>query len=250
MEILTLVLSIIGVSVALNLVMFTIAYLLQTDKITDISYAATFVLLASYFLFQNSVSSYKLILFGILVLWAFRLGFYLFVRIHEMGRDERFDHIRTNIKSFFLFWVMQGLTCAIVALPIILSFQKELININLFYIGAVVAIFGLIMETIADYQKFNFKKAYPKQFMHKGFWSKLRHPNYTGEILFWWGVFIISLGFDITLLAVISPLWIMLILIKFSGIPILEKQWASKYGHLLEFKNYLKSSDRLIPFIY
>lgn len=193
------------------------------------------------------------IMFVLVSVWAFRLGGYLFIRIMEMGRDNRFDEFRERLLSFIQFWIVQAISIFIISLSFLFFYANNNGDpSSLFWIGIAIAIFGLVMETIADNQKFSFKKKSPKEFMQTGLWKKIRHPNYTGEILFWIGIFLASVsylsGWQWT--AILSPLWIITLLLKFSGIPPLEKMWNKKYGESQSFKDYKNNSWRLIPGIY
>jgi steroid 5-alpha reductase family enzyme len=245
----------LGISIGFNLAMFLVAYKLQTDKITDISYSATFITsVLGMFLLRSSNDVVDFSILILILFWATRLGTYLLVRIHTMGQDNRFDNIRNSFKSFLSFWIVQGFSVTIICIPIILSFNiadKELSTIG--WLGIGIAIIGFLIETIADMQKYSFKKENPDTFIQSGLWTYIRHPNYLGEILFWIGVFLISIsGFEnsIVFFGAISPLWIIFLLLKFSGIPPLEKKWAEKYKDNNQFQVYYKRSYRLIPGIY
>jgi steroid 5-alpha reductase family enzyme len=119
-------------------------------------------------------------------------------------------------------------------------------------IGVVIWLLGWIIESIADFQKFKFKQKNPDSFFNGGLYSKVRHPNYLGEILVWIGIFIFTIpsldGW--AWLSIISPIWIVVLLVKISGIPLLEDKAWKKYGDNPEFKKYLKNSWRLIPGLY
>lgn len=89
--------------------------------------------------------------------------------------------------------------------------------------------------------------------MQTGLWKKIRHPNYLGEILFW--TFLsLSVTANLPIMywtwTLIGPLWLIFLLIFFSGIPPLEKKWNEKYSGSVEFKEYINQSWRLIPGIY
>ena len=238
-------------SVGFNLLLYVVAYLLQTDKITDISYSLTFAIITvvGYFYFASDAID-GLIAFLVLI-WALRLGSYLFIRILKIGHDERFDQIRVNPLSFFAFWLMQGLTCALVSFPTIAIFKLEASQVNIvFVLMVILSLSGLLLETIADAQKFKFKNSFPKKFMHSGVWKKIRHPNYTGELMFWWGLFFAGLSLGIHWGTIVGPLWMSLIILRFSGVPILVKKWELTYGNLEEFQEYKKNSWILIPYVY
>jgi len=249
----TILLTALSVSVGFNLVLFLIAYFLQTDKLTDFSYSLCFLIINGVCFYLSEHSLIEIVMFSLISVWAFRLGGYLFVRIMAMGRDARFDKFREKLISFASFWVVQAISIFIISLPFIIFYSvNDSIPTPIFWIGCIIAIAGLILESIADYQKFQFKKKNPDTFIQSGLWKKIRHPNYTGEILFWIGVFISAASYlsGWQWAAVISPLWIILLLLKFSGIPPLEEKWAEKYDENPSFLEYKKESYKLIPGVY
>ncbi|NNE25850.1 MAG: DUF1295 domain-containing protein [Saprospiraceae bacterium] len=250
---LTTLLLLFGVSLGINLFMYLIAYTFQTDKLTDISYSITFIVLATWSFLLSDKSLAAILVLILIYLWAVRLGTYLMVRIKHMGQDERFNDIRTNKLSFLGFWFVQGISVFIISLSFLLHMiEGYSIDKRLLIVGTTISILGWGIEALADYQKFKFKKSHPDQFMSTGLWSRIRHPNYLGEILFWIGIPILQWGndFSINMIALIGPLWICFLLLKFSGIPILEKSWEKKYGEHPSFTEYKTKSYRLIPGIY
>ena len=234
-----------------NWLLYALAYFLQTDKITDISYALTVIAISIYAFIGSAKTEIDMVLLLLVALWALRLGAYLLYRVVRIGHDDRFNEIRKNPLSFFAFWTLQGITCATVSLSYLGSMDNDEKEVTSFFIlGIGMAILGLLLESIADYQKFVFKLKTPKAFMNTGFWKTLRHPNYTGELLFWWGIFLACISYQNTWIALLGPLWITLLLTKVSGIPILEREWAKKYGQHKSFQHYKENSWRLIPYIY
>lgn len=241
----------LGFSVVLNLLLYGLAYILQTDKITDISYASTFLIIAATGYALSEQSLMDTVVFILISLWAIRLGTYLLYRIMQIGHDERFDRIRSNPKAFLDFWIMQGLTCALVSFSALLIFNSgDITPAPLFWIGVGLAATGLIVETIADQQKFRFKQAHPKQFMQSGIWSYIQHPNYTGELLFWWGLFIASIPYANVWLSILAPLWISMILLRFSGVPILQRKWREQYGGDPAFVAWQERAWKVVPGIW
>ena len=239
------------IAVILNSIFYFIAYKWQTDKFTDMTYSLTFIAISIYGFFNSNQGLVQLINMLLICSWTIRLGSYLMKRIHSMGRDNRFDDIRPYPLKFLGFWIMQTITCFIVSIPAIFI-NKDLtteIGFSL-YIGITIAVIGLTVESVADYQKYQFKKTKPNQFMNQGLWSRLRHPNYTGEIMFWTGIAIASISISSAWISLISPLWISFILIKFSGIPILDQKWEANYGDSPSFQTYKERSWKLFPLIY
>ncbi len=241
----------IFISLGLNACFFLIAYFLQSDKLTDITYSATFAAIAvTGYLLSERLPAH-LITLTLILIWAIRLGTFLMTRVHKLGRDDRFNNIRPYPIKFLAFWTMQALTCIIVSLGALIIFNDHAKPMDtIFLLGGLISILGLSLESIADYQKYSFKNKYPHRFMNQGVWKKIRHPNYSGEILFWIGLSIGAIGSPHWLLAITSPLWISFIIIKFSGISILIKNWEKKYGQDTEYQAYKKQSYKLIPYLF
>ena len=237
-------------SMGFNLTLYAMAYVLQTDKLTDISYSLTFIAISTFGLVNSEMASLHWLMWALIVLWGVRLGGYLLYRIMKIGRDKRFDEIRENPISFLGFWIMQGLTCGIVSLPVLAVFESALPLGIWATVFIVLALTGWIMETVADTQKFRFKLEFPNDFISTGMWKKLRHPNYTGELLFWWSIFFIALAVGAPVWTILGPIWISYIIIFFSGIPPLEKKWREKYWSNANFQKYWENSWRLLPWIY
>jgi steroid 5-alpha reductase family enzyme len=215
------------------------------------TYSLTFLTILFYGFNHSEQNICDVAVATLITIWAIRLGGYLLKRIHTIQKDDRFDDIRTNPISFMGFWVIQAVTCFTLSIPAILIFSDSYNTVSpLIYMGWSVALIGLFIETIADFQKFYFKRKHPDQFMNSGIWKHIMHPNYSGEILFWIGIAIAALPSQYGWLGLISPLWISFILIKFSGIPILHKKWESKYGDDPKYQKYAKESWKLFPFIY
>ncbi len=250
-----LVISLLAV-VGFNLLMFPIAFKLQTDKLTDITYSASFVFLAIFGMWRGqALDAQAKMLTGILViLWGLRLGVYLFWRVNKLGRDARFDEIRTNGSRFFRFFLIQGVSAWIISVPFLLLFYNDHVLSPIpfvIWIGWIIALIGLIIETIADNQKSTFK-AIPGNadtLLTSGLYKHVRYPNYLGEILFWIGIFTSSAfvfqGLD--WLAILSPIVIILLLTKLSGIPILEKSRAKKYAGQQWYIDYVSKTNLLFP---
>jgi len=248
-------LDVLLISLVFNLCLFLVAYFFQTDKLTDLSYSLSFIAVGTYAVFRfNADSLFHKLLLALVILWALRLGSYLFIRVHKMSRDKRFDGIREKFISFLGFWIMQGVSVAIIINA--LSFASWYGDLNpgyLSYALVILSLLALILEAVADHQKFTFKIKQPSRFMQTGLWKKIRHPNYLGEILFW--TFLsLSVTANLPIMywtwTLIGPLWLIFLLIFFSGIPPLEKKWNEKYSGSVEFKEYINQSWRLIPGIY
>lgn len=241
------------VALVINFVMFLIAFRFKTDKLTDVSYGLTFVAIVLYGLVTNSQTDYSLALFGMITIWAFRLGGFLLFRIRKMGRDRRFDGMRENFVAFGRFWLLQAITVWVILIPSSFAFASERPFVSdLILLGIVVWAAGLVIESQADMQKYRFNQN-PKnkgKWIEEGIWRYSRHPNYFGEILVWVGLYLYVFpgltGFQ-PLVGLISPLFITALLLFVSGVPILEKSADKKWGKLKDYQAYKRTTHLVIP---
>lgn len=246
-------LLLLGVALGINLAMFLVAYKLQTDKLTDISYAVTFIVLALTALFLGEPDAAKVIGAVMVCTWAVRLGSFLLYRVSKVGKDSRFDEIRGNFKKFLWFWVSQGFSVWVILIPILLlAGSKHTAFSALSILGLLIWAGGLALEAVADLQKFWFTSD-PKnkgKWIDEGVWSTSRHPNYFGEISVWVGVYLFAVSSLETwqvVVAIASPLFITSLLLFVSGIPKLEKSADERWGGKAAYREYKRRTSLLVP---
>ncbi len=241
------------ISLGLNIAMFLVAFKLQSDKLTDISYALTFISIAILGAFWSHWSVLSILLLIIVGIWGIRLGGFLLYRVSIVGKDTRFDEMRGSFWKFGRFWLLQAVTVWVLMLPVILVADMHGTDITvLAWIGVSAALIGMVIEATADYQKFRFtqNKKNKGVWIHEGVWRYSRHPNYFGEILVWIGIFVVSatvLPIGWLLLAFVSPLAITILLLFVSGIPILEASADKRWGKSAAYRKYKNSTSILIP---
>ena len=244
----------VGLAFLIQWLVFIPAYLFQTEKFFDLTGSMTYIsVIALAVCFSPSVDGRSILLAALVSIWAVRLGSFLFSRIKKTGKDDRFDEIKPSFIRFLNVWTIQGLwvtfTMAAALVAITTSTHKEL---DIFaVIGFLVWVFGFAFEVVADTQKSRFS-ANPDnkgKFIQTGLWSRSRHPNYFGEIVLWAGVAIIALpvlqGWQ--WVAMISPVFVTLLLTRVSGVPLLEKKADTKWGGQEEYESYKKRTPVLIP---
>jgi steroid 5-alpha reductase family enzyme len=244
----------VGLAFLIQWLVFIPAYIYQTEKFFDLTGSLTYLSVITFALLSSArVDGRALLVYVLVVIWAARLGTFLFRRIKKAGKDDRFDDIKPSFVRFLNVWSLQGLwvtfTLAAALVVITTTSRKE---IDLFAIlGGLVWVFGFAMEAIADYQKsrFNADPANQGKFINTGLWSRSRHPNYFGEIVLWVGVAIISLpvlqGWQWA--ALISPVFVTLLLTRISGVPLLEKKADEMWGGQEDYEAYKKNTPVLIP---
>jgi steroid 5-alpha reductase family enzyme len=242
----------LGMSLLVQAIFFAFAASLRTDKVTDLSYGLTFVVIAvALFLRSDATGLAPLLLVGMVVAWGVRLGSYLVYRIWSIGRDERFDGIREDFVRFLTFWLFQGVAVWLIILPVTLWFSRPGPWTAWMGVGATIWLAGLVIESVADQQKFAFKQTPEgrERWTDAGLWRYSRHPNYFGELLCWWGVFVFAaprLG-AWAFLALVGPLTVTGILLFATGIPTLEASARRKWGENPEYQAYRARTRTLVP---
>ena len=190
---------------------------------------------------------------GMVSIWAIRLAGFLFVRVKRVGKDIRFDSVKTKPSTFLVWWTLQALwvlTTMAAALAIVTGGER--ISMSwLGWIGFGVWLFGFAVEVVADAQKSSFKNDPVNQghFIRTGLWAWSRHPNYFGEIVLWTGVAIMAIpvltGWQYATL--ISPVFVSFLLMKMSGVPLLERKADERWGGQEEYEAYKAATPVLIP---
>jgi steroid 5-alpha reductase family enzyme len=233
---------------------FVPAYLLQTERFYDLIGSITYISVIVLAISQiEPMDTRALVLASLVVLWAIRLGSFLFLRICQDGNDSRFDQIKGDPLRFLSAWTLQGLWilvtagCALAAITSSVVAPFEWLGL----LGSLIWLLGFLIESIADYQKRVFRKAQKGKhgFIQSGLWAYSRHPNYFGEILLWAGIALIALpglvGWQ--LVTLISPLFVILLLTKVSGIPLLEAKADERWQDNQDYQAYKKRTPILIP---
>ncbi|MCP4425111.1 MAG: DUF1295 domain-containing protein [Chloroflexi bacterium] len=244
----------VGLAFLIQWLAFIPAYLRQTEKFFDLTGSFAYIsVTAVAVLLSPKIDGRSLLLLALIVIWAGRLGIFLYRRVHKVGKDGRFDAIKPSFPRFLMTWTLQGLWVTFTsaaALAAITSGERRELGVFAL-IGCLIWLFGFAFEVVADNQKNRFREdpANKGQFIQSGLWAKSRHPNYFGEIVLWIGVAIIAIpvlqGWQWA--ALISPLFVTLLLTRVSGIPMLEKRADEKWGGQAEYEAYKKRTPVLIP---
>ncbi len=226
----------------------------RTEKYFDLTGSLTYITITvALALLTPGLDARALIVAALVVVWAGRLGSFLFRRIHRAGRDDRFDELKKTPLRFLNVWTIQGLwvtlTAAAAWITITSATRRDLDAFAV--IGGVLWLAGFGIEVVADQQKSRFRAdpANRDRFINTGLWSRSRHPNYFGEILLWVGIAVISIpvlsGWQWIALA--SPVFVTLLLTKVSGVPLLEAKAEKKWGGQPDYEAYKRSTPVLVP---
>lgn len=234
-------------------ILFLLALYKKDNSIADTGWGIGFIGITLYTFFIYSSYTQRQILATILILtWGMRLATHIYMRNKGKGEDPRYQQWRHYwgnrfiIMSYLQVFMAQGLGMLMIATPVIVINSSRESNLGFFdLLGFVIWFIGFFFETVADYQLYAFLQDPENRgrIMKKGLWQNSRHPNYFGEILIWWGMFVIACNVSYGWVTIISPLTISYLLLFVSGIPLAEKQLAG----LKEFAEYEKKTSIFIP---
>lgn len=230
---------------------FVVSHIIKRGDVADIAWGMGFIVL-SWALYIKRPSVQLSLAVILVTIWGIRLTVHIFTRNRKKSEDFRYRNWRESwgkwypLRSFFQIFMLQGLLLVVVAAPLIAlgSDGKDDVGfINM--LGLVLWATGLFIEAVGDFELSQFtKKPQNKgKIMQSGLWQYSRHPNYFGEVLLWWGVWLVAFGTSYSYIAIIGPLAIALLILKVSGVPMLEK----KYKGNKQYEQYKKRTSMFIP---
>ena len=231
---------------------FVISLIQKRNDVADIGWGTGFIVVSGYLFVTQPHTPVSLLVYALVTLWGLRLSIHIGLRSWGKPEDFRYQKMRKDwgksflITSYFRVYVLQGLFMWLICLPILIAGIAPPQYINAFTIvGAVMWCIGFAFEAIGDYQLTVFikQKKNKTDIMQTGLWRYTRHPNYFGEVLIWWGIFIMTVPLQNGFWGIISPLIITFLLLKVSGIPLLE----AKYKDNPLFQDYKQRTSAFFP---
>lgn len=232
---------------------FVVSLIKKRNDLADIAWGLGFILISwmSFFISENS-GTRGLLVGSLVSIWGLRLAWHIHSR--NKGKSEDFRYLAWRkewgrlfyLRSYLQVYLLQGFFLFLIAIPIMETNKNlDLSFASLDFIGVLVWIIGFYFEARADAELAYFLKdpANKGKIIQSGLWKYSRHPNYFGEVILWWGIFIVSLGNSPFLHTLISPLTITILILFVSGIPILEK----KYIGNPDFEEYKKRTSVFFP---
>lgn len=234
---------------------FVIAVVRKDNSLADIAWGGGFVLLALFSFFRASgpAEARQVLATGLVAAWGVRLAIHISIRNRGRGEDYRYAKWRQEwgkhflARSFLQVFMLQG------ALMLLVAYSPIFINLNpargltwLDGLGLLVWLTGFFFEGLGDYQLLRFSRdpANRGKVMDKGLWRYTRHPNYFGEASMWWGIFLMAISLPFGWTAVISPAVITFLLIRVSGIPMLEQKLVNSQPG---YRDYMARTSVFFP---
>lgn len=236
------------------LVWYLLAQFLRNNSIVDIAWGPGFILTWGILLVTFPSYAKSQWLFLMILAWGLRLGLHIFIRNYRKPEDFRYANWRKEwgrkapVRAFFRVFMLQGsvmLAMSLLFLSVYLADRQHISLVNL--AGFFLFITGFLFESFADYQLMTFqnKRKNTNEILSSGLWRYSRHPNYFGEALVWWGLWLFSLNQLFQLAFILIPLGMTLLLRYGSGVPMLEKKYSKKEG----FREYAENTPVFIPLI-
>jgi steroid 5-alpha reductase family enzyme len=235
-------------------VVFVPSFRRQTERYFDLTGSLTYIGAAIAAVILSPVRDERsLVLLALVIIWAARLGTFLFRRIRKSGKDDRFDELKPSFVRFLAVWTVQGLWVSLTlaaALAAITTEARE--PLGLFaLVGLAIWVVGFGIEALADWQKSRFRAdpANEGRYIDSGLWAWSRHPNYFGEIVLWVGVAVIALPVlaGLQWLTLVSPVFVALLITRISGVPMLERKADERWGGQPDYESYKARTPVLIP---
>jgi steroid 5-alpha reductase family enzyme len=232
---------------------FVASRILGRNDIADVAWGPGFALAAAVSLVAGGIRPLRGVLVSALVLvWALRLALHIHARDRGKGEDKRYAKWREEwgrwfvFRSFLQVFMLQGLLLLLVATPVI--FVNAAPHVPLSWpdaSGLIVWLAGFAFEAVGDLQLLRFVRDPTNRgkLMTEGLWRYTRHPNYFGEVTLWWGIWLIVLPVPGGWATAIGPLAITLLILKVSGIPMLERHYEGRP----DWDAYKRRTSAFIP---
>lgn len=261
------------ITIAYQLFFFSIAFSLKFDKLTDFAGGTNFVVLAIITLaFSGHHNARQIVDSLFIMIWGARLSGFLLFRIIKTGKDDRFDDKRDKFFPFLGFWVFQMLWVWTVSLPVtilnspnVTKYRQPDFGTGRDIAGVILFTIGFLMESVSDIQKYQFrsKPENKGKVCDVGLFVWTRHPNYFGEIIIQFSIFMIAVSpaaygyvhggaYSALYASILGAFFLTILLMFVSGLPLQERPGAKKRyesgNHWESFAQYTKRTSILIPF--
>lgn len=231
---------------------FAVAVYKKRNDVADIAWGPGYILICCYLFITQKQVPVSLLLYTLVTIWGVRLCLHIYNRNKNKKEDFRYLQWRQQwgksfyLRSYLQVFLLQGIILLLIISPVMFAAINAPGQWTIFTgIGLCCWVVGFYFQAVADYQLSVFvkKRKGKNEIMETGLWKFSRHPNYFGELMMWWGIFIIIIPIPNSLWFIISPLTITGLLLFVSGIPLLEKKQDGNPA----FEAYKKRTSALIP---
>jgi len=232
---------------------FLVSLIRKRNDVADVAWGVGFVLLAWTSFFISGGSGTRGLLAGILVsIWGLRLAWHIHARHRGKPEDFRYMAWRREwgkwfyVRSYAQVYLLQGALLFLVALPVLMINRSPGGRFGFLEVmGVCVWLLGFLFESVGDAELARFTRDPHNRgkILQSGLWQYTRHPNYFGEVVQWWGIWLLAVGVPGGWLGIVGPLTITFLILKVSGIPMLEKKMAENP----DFATYKRRTNVFLP---
>jgi steroid 5-alpha reductase family enzyme len=238
-------------------VWFLIGYMMKRNDVADFAWGLGFVMIALSLYIKSGLGiNTNLLLSALVTIWGLRLSYHIFKRNINKTEDKRYVAWRNTwgkwfvLRSYFQIFILQGVLMLLIISPVYFTNTLPAPLVSVFsIIGLVIWIFGFYFESVGDKQLKDFlsNPENKGKILNTGLWKYTRHPNYFGEVTQWWGVWFVALSSTLYMpfgyFSIVGPLTITFLILKVSGVPMLEKSMEENPL----FDEYRKTTSKLFP---
>jgi len=231
---------------------WVISVLRRDVSIVDSLWSLLFLLgLLAYLAVVESPGPRAWLVTAMVGLWALRLSLYITVRNHGQPEDRRYQAIRHNnephfwLKSLYIVFLLQGFLAWVVSLPALAAVSGQTPPGPLDFAGLLLWLAGMFFEVVGDWQLARFRRRERSEgaVLDTGLWRYTRHPNYFGEALLWWGIYLMALSAG-AWWTIVAPVLMTVLLLRVSGVSLLEKDIAERRP---AYRDYVRRTNAFIP---
>ena len=242
----------LALALGVSAIVWMISVKLRDVSIVDSLWSMLFLLIVvTYLLSTDTGGPRGLLILGLVAVWALRLSLYIAIRNHGQPEDGRYQAIRRNnqpnfwLKSLFVVFLPQSFLAWVICLPALAAVSGQTAPGPLDLAGVALWLFGMTFEVVGDYQLSRFRKQHGSRdkVLNTGLWRYTRHPNYFGEAMLWWGIYLIALSAG-AWWTVFAPLLMIFLLLRVSGVVMLEKDIANRRP---AYREYIRSTNAFFP---
>jgi steroid 5-alpha reductase family enzyme len=233
---------------------FVVSVIRKRNDFADTAWGIGFIVVAvSTLLLIGTYYEKQLLVTGLVTLWGLRLAGHIYLRNRGRKEDHRYEELKKKwkgnfyVQSYLNVFLAQGLLLLLISIPVIFINSSTNAGFHLLDgVALVVWFIGFYFEANGDYELSEFIKNPDNKghVMQDGLWKYTRHPNYFGEVMQWWGIFLIAASLPNGIFTIIGPLVITILITKVSGIPLLEKKYAGRP----EWEAYKRKTSVFFPF--
>lgn len=232
---------------------YAVALIKNRNDVADIAWGGGFICAAlTAFVIQGVHEVRAFLTLALVLSWGMRLMLHIGWRNRGKPEDRRYKAWREEwgdsflVRTFLQVFLLQGFLLLVISLPVTWILSQSTPALTIFdLVGLLTWMFGFLFEAIGDFQllRFKSKPTNKGKVMNTGLWRYTRHPNYFGEVILWWGIYIICLSVPGGYWTIVGPLTITYLILRVSGTPMLEK----RYDGNSEYAKYIKRTSSFFP---